>query len=266
MKYGEQHIPIGDLRAETLLNAMFPPDMSFHVCTKGTFYSNYCEDVLELSLSEIMGNQVSLSRDGLLHILPDGIFFHENACREARKKGDSIEPEKKQMAEFFAPFDTEFFNVSRGLELAVHETERDKITLLLDLLYKDDMVKSDNPLIQKSLPFLLYASEIRGNISFIGRMLKAISGFKTVTNIATRTVLVPTGRKCEYPCVNIEFHIPRLSHGDYSVKYNILEEFVEFIAEWFLPAEMEFEFSIKDENQMFILDEEVMILDYNTFL
>lgn len=266
MKYEEQHIPIGDLNAETWLNAMFLSDKPFWVRKKGIFYRNYCEDVLELSLSEIVGNQIVLSRDGLFHILPEGLFFQENACREARKEGKSLEPYKEHIANIFSPIDTEFFNVTRGLELSTHEMERDKIDILLNLLYDGELEGVDTPLVRKLTPFLLHAPEIRGNFALIRSLMKAITGFQTAIRPESRTVLLHSGVQLEYPCVSIEFHIPNLSNSDYSSQYEKLGKFVEFIAEWFFPAELDFEFQIKDENQQFVLDDEILTLDYNTYL
>ena len=266
MRYRDKHILIGDLSAETYLNSVFPDNFPVSVNTKGIFYSNYSEDLLEIVPSVHISNQVVLSRDGIFHLLPEGMFFDELAYREARRKEVPFEQDKVHVFDFLTPFDTEFFKVTRGLDRRVGSAEEGGVEFLLELLYNVDVKKTDNPYIRKTLPFLLQSSVIRGDFALMGRLMSAITGFRTVVSTTTMTLLSPSGVRKESPFVNVLFHIPDLSNGEYSEHYGILREFVAFFAEWFFPAELEFDFSVRDEEQLFVLDENILTLDYNTFL
>lgn len=266
MRYKDKHILIGDLSAETYLNTVFPDDFPISVNAKGIFYSNYSEDLLEVVPLAYTSSQVVLSRDGIFHLLPEGMFFDELAYREARRKGVAFEPDKVHVFDFLAPFDTEFFNVTLGLDRIVHSVEDNACGLLLEFLYGMDVEKIGNPYIRKALPFLLQASVVRGDFSLMERLMSTITGFRTVVSTTTRTILSSSCAWNTSPFVNILFHIPDLSNGEYSMHYDTLREFVEFFAEWFFPAELEFDFSVRDEEQLFVLDENILTLDYNTFL
>lgn len=266
MRLKDKHINIGDLAAETYLNEAFPDEFPVWVSAKGIFYSNYSEDLLEVVPSDYTANQVALSRDGIFHMLPEGMFFDEYAFREARKKGVAFEPDKEHIFDFLAPFDTEFFNVTLGLDKEVRYVEDNICELLLESMYGRDGWNKENPFVRKTLPFLLHASVIRGDFPLMERMMSAITGFRTVVTPTTDEVLSKSGSKRMRPFVNVVFHIPNLSNSGYCEQYDILHEFVGFCAEWFFPAELEFDFSVRDEDQLFVLDEGILTLDYNTFL
>lgn len=266
MRFKDKHIKIGDLAAETYLNEVFPEEFPVWVSAKGIFYSNYSEDLLEVAPSDYTANQVELSRDGIFHMLPEGMFFDEYAFREARKKGVEFEPDKEHIFDFLAPFDTEFFNVTLGLDKEVRYVEDNICELLLESVYGRDGWNKENPYVRKTLPFLLQASVVRGDFPLMERMMSAITGFRTVVAPTTDEVLSKFGLRRKRPFVDVVFHIPGLSNSGYCEQYDILHEFVEFCAEWFFPAELEFDFSVRDEDQLFVLDEGILTLDYNTFL
>ena len=91
---------ISALRAEVLLNHLYPEQSdSWVVTNKGTFYRNYSEDVLQLDANL---SQVSLSRDGLLRLLPQGLV--------------NTKDELKTAEELFVPFDSWRFRDSLRAE------------------------------------------------------------------------------------------------------------------------------------------------------
>ena len=100
MRLNQQYIPIGDLKAETWLNTHFPEDIPLRISTKGTFYSNYCEDLLEMDTSNVVANRISLSRDGLFHLLPESLFVNDNRLLDPKQKNKPFAPEKEQIMNF----------------------------------------------------------------------------------------------------------------------------------------------------------------------
>ena len=265
MRLNQQYIPIGDLKAETWLNTHFPEDIPLRISTKGTFYSNYCEDLLEMDTSKVLANRVSLSRDGLFHLLPEALFVEDNRLLDPKQKNKPLAPEKEQILNFFVPFDTEYFQVSLGLNKRVGEMETSMVDDLLKSLYDIDIQDIHNELIRKAAPLLLQASEIRGDYVLIARLMTAITGFRTNIDPAWRTCRTYSGEKHSRTVARIVFHIPDLSNHEYRRRYDELGDFVEFMTEWFFPADQELEYKIKDEHHPFVLDGSIT-LDYNTCL
>ena len=136
MKINDKHIAIGELRAETVLNALSIAVSTINVHTKGTFFSNYCEDLLNVKEPNMAGRSVVLSRDGLFHLLPEALFFHEDSLRNSKKKKNPQLPDKEHIFDFFVPFDTELFNVSLELENRIQFLENGTVCILLKELYK----------------------------------------------------------------------------------------------------------------------------------
>lgn len=264
MKINQKHIPIGDLKAETWLNCHFPDEIPTRVSTKGIFYSNYREDLLEVETAGDSLDRVTLSRDGIFHLLPETLFVNENRLTNPKRDSQPFEEVKAQISEFFIPFDTEYFQVSLELDKKVQELEGGVVDTLLRTLYGLDTQDFQNPMIRKTLPFLLQASEIRGDFALIGKLATAISGFRTEIQSVSR-VLDFTGDDCERQVARFVFHIPNLSNDEYADQYRLYGEFVDFLAEWFLPVEQPFEYAIKEVGHAFALDGS-LTLDYNTYL
>ena len=74
---------IQGLRAEVLLNYLYPELMQRWVANcKGTFYRNYNEDAIRIDGEE---GWVTLARDGMLKLLPQGLIATEQANADVFK-------------------------------------------------------------------------------------------------------------------------------------------------------------------------------------
>lgn len=264
MRFNQRYNPIGDLKAETWVNAYLSDSVPVRVSSKGIFYSNYCEDLLEVDTSATE-TDLSLSRDGLFHLLPEALFVDENLLRDPKRKHKPFTPEKERILNFFVPFDSEYFQVTLGLDKVVRDLESDLVDVLLKSLYDIDVQLIRNPEIKKSLPLLLQASEIRGDYALIGRLMTAISGYRTEIEQVFRSFPDVSGEEQEMTVARIVFHIPSLTNKEYSAHYDELGEFVHFVAEWFFPVEQAFEYAIKEMGHPLVLDG-TLTLDYNTYL
>lgn len=265
MRFDQQYSPIGDLKAETWVNTYLPDDVPVRVSSKGIFFSNYCEDLLEVDTSDLKTHRISLSRDGLFHLLPEALFVEENRLRDPKQKGKPFTPEKEHILDFFVPVDSEYFQVTLGLDKTVQNLESQLVDVLLKYLYDIDVQAIQNPEIKKALPLILQASEIRGDYVLIGRLMTAITGLRTEIHQVFRSFPDVSGGEHVVAVARIVFHIPSLTNKEYSVLYNELGEFVHFVAEWFFPAEQAFEYAIKEKGHRFVLDG-ALTLDYNTYL
>ena len=247
------------------MNTNLPDDVPVRVSTKGIFLSNYCEDLLEVDTSDLKTHRISLSRDGLFHLLPEALFVEENRLRDPKQKGKPFTPEKEHILDFFVPFDSEFFQVTLGLDKVVQNLESHSVDILLKYLYGIDVQAIRNLEIKKALPFILQASEIRGDYVLIDRLMTAITGFQTEIQQVFRSFSDASCGEYDVAVARIVFHIPSLTNKEYAVQYQELGEFVQFVAEWFFPAEQAYEYAIKEKGHRFVLDG-ALTLDYNTYL
>jgi hypothetical protein len=279
MKYFDRYLPTDDLKAESLITAMLESDPDCEVSMLGSFFRNYCEDIIEIR-KDLNSDEycVELSRDGIYHSMPEALFFPENrlvtvdAKRNDRKSDfiseallDEIKKqndEKNVLQIFFKFFDTQYFNTSLKLEREVYEIETYRIHLILKYCFDFDLENEKNPFIKTLAPFLIHASEIRGNIFLIQQLLSIVLHHR----VEIKKQLIRFDNLPEpIPGFSFIVHIEGLSLPEYKELNTVYEPFFCFVNEWFLPAEAEFSFKIKDKNQRFVL-KKPLILDYNTQL
>ena len=122
---------IPEIGAEMLLGYLYPElEDRWTARHEGTFYRNYNQDVLSLDPEAA---EVSLSRDSLLALLPQGLLSSEDAL----KKGDKLEKHKEQerqliiLSEAFRPFDTLAFRRQLKVERQVSDLLDSKLEYLL---------------------------------------------------------------------------------------------------------------------------------------
>jgi hypothetical protein len=279
LKYNEEHIINADLRAESIVAALFYFKTKFDVNTLGCFFKNYCEDIIEVT--EDGTNEsltLDLSRDGIYHLLPESLFFHENrllikkrghlkksevsqadAIKEEIKKQNT---EKKKLLSFFKFFDTQYFLTSLMLEKTIFDIENEKTTLIIKSIFNFDIASEDNPHIKKMACFLIYASQIRGDLFLLQKILSVI--LNCCVEIKKRNKHIDG---LSETILSIEFlvHIEGLSLKEYVDLNAEYEPLFYFVGEWFLPFEMDYSYKIKDKTQQFVL-QKPLILDYNTQL
>jgi hypothetical protein len=279
MKYFDQHVLTGEIRAESLITAMFDPAPECEVSALGNFFRNYCEDVVEIHKNlNSEGIFIELARDGIFHYLPEAIFFPEDRLLKTgiRKSGRKLDFSADSLAEeiknqnheknilhlLFRFLDTQYFKASLRLEEELHELEKDLIRVVLQNFFDFDLDREENEYIRKLAPFLVHASQIRGDIFFIRQLLSVILHHR----VEIKRRLHRAGN-LEDTCLTFFFiiHIEDLSIQEYRKLNSDYEPFFRFVNEWFLPAEAEYIYRIKDKNQRFVL-QKPLILDYNTQL
>jgi hypothetical protein len=264
---------VENIKAETWLTTFTESCSEINFDIQGVFSRNYNEDVISADYSDDMNHKliVSLSRDGLFHILPEGLFFVENTLRDVAKKNDRekfqqeeerIMKEKKKIRLFFQPFDTAYFQLRFVLEKNLNKLAENRAQILMDAIFDIYPLESDNPHIRKIIPLLPLASEIRGNPQVLTDLLRG------VFFPATAEMFLQKKRKREEKARNIlkiNVYIEKLSAIEFRTLQKEGEEFAQFFAEWFLPVDLSYEFKIKDKTERFVLGK-AMTLDYNTYL
>jgi len=252
--YINGNVNLHEIRAETILSL---EDLSkFSVQTKengGTFYRNYSSDLIEYESD----NTITLSRDSIYHLLPEGLFFEEDELKNSkdfRETSDKLKEKKREISHFFQPFDTEYFKLSLALEKQMNKISQKGNEILLDLFFDKPAVTAAvetgrAPSLQRLL--LPQISQIKGNEYLIIDILKIILNVKKIELI-----------EMDYCAKRFIIHIPNLSKEEYDQKTQQISDIFEILKEYFLPFDIDYDFKIKDREQKFILNKN-LILDYN---
>ena len=237
---------ISALRAEVLLNHLYPEQSdSWIVTNKGTFYRNYSEDVLQLDAKL---SQVSLSRDGLLRLLPQGLV--------------STKDELKEAEELFVPFDSWRFRDSLRAEEDFAYLLEKKLNIILKTYYGVDIEAETNPLVREMMKLLPLASSIRGNFHKIGDILMALLNQRVSTHITCYNWSDKTVET--QPMVCYKVWVPELTSESYKELEKNIEALKNFLVEWFIPFDTYCAIEIKTEQATSLNN--TMLLNYNTKL
>lgn len=237
---------ISALRAEVLLNHLYPEQSdSWIVTNKGTFYRNYSEDVLQLDAKL---SQVSLSRDGLLRLLPQGLV--------------STKDELKAAEELFVPFDSWRFRDSLRAEEDFAYLLENKLNIILKTYYGVDIEAETNPLVREMMKLLPLASSIRGNFHKIGDILMALLNQRVSTHITCYNWSDKTADT--QPMVCYKIWVPELTSESYKELEKNIEALKNFLVEWFIPFDTYCAIEIKTEQATSLNN--TMLLNYNTKL
>ena len=237
---------ISALRAEVLLNHLYPEQSdSWVVSNKGTFYRNYSEDVLQLDANL---SQVSLSRDGLLRLLPQGLV--------------NTKDELKTAEELFVPFDSWRFRDSLRAEEDFAYLLENRLNIILKTYYGVDIDAETNPLIREMMKLLPQASSIRGNFHKIGDILNALLNKRVTTHITCYNWSDKTVDT--QPMVCYKVWVPDLTSEDYKELEKNIEALKNFLVEWFIPFDIYCAIEIKAEKTTSLNN--AMLLNYNTKL
>ena len=269
MKNKDEHTEIRDIKAETIASLVIKEDTDIEVAAKGSFYRNTCEDVIEIEYLIPSVANISLSQDGLYQLLPQGLFFHEDRLLATRESNYAeelkrLKNEKELLHTFFKPFDTAYFELSMLLEEIVNDTILHRNDTLLDLLFDYNLQKEENTHIKLLAPLLPYASQMRGDMQFLQKILEAI--FKEKVEIRLVYKRDTFQKDCiDIPILHFIFHIEGLNAVLYRQSMDELEAFFPFFAHYFLPFDTDYLVRIRDINQVFLV-EKPLVLDYNTQL
>jgi len=261
MKYWNETVNSGEFKAEVLLSA-WDIDPDFDVQMEGVFPRNFEDDLIGIENGDEKP-VVTLSRDGIFHLLPEGLFFPENMLKnESRRSYDfkrehtELKKRKKEAMSFFKFFDTEFFKLDWALENKVNDFAKNGTTILNNsfLSEANTDTTTDNRYIAKIKTLLPFASQIRGNIPLLVDILKCVISVEKIE-------VVKIGLFHQRFMVYKE----GLNSGEYMDMDKELTTFFDYFCHWFLPFELQYDFRIKDDKQTFTLGNP-LILDYNTHL
>lgn len=255
MSYFDQDPIRQELSAEMLLSVYYPEIKEWTANYGGFFSRNYSPDLKDCDAAS---RTVSVSRNGLYDVLPEMMFFDPDELRNMENRAYArrvaeLNEEKKNIQQYFLPFDSYFFNRSLNVRINVNRLVDDKLELLLKLLFDYDIRVEKNPYVCLLAPLLLQVTELRGNFDRLAVILSAIVECQVDYEMPTQDRLV------------ITVHKRNLDSKGYAEFMQLLKPLFTFFQEWFVPMEMDCEYQVKDYQQPFILSgDRPLVLDYNT--
>jgi hypothetical protein len=299
-----------DIRAEVLLadlilDGLSPSDIL--IFFNSSFKRRYSNDILKVeklnvnNVKEILG--ITLSRDGLYDLLPEGLFHSEWDEPISSAKGMSSSSKKESRVEeetrkFFLPFENEFFYQRIQLELQERSILRKLNDNNLDEFFLD-FWKVDRSLPRelcvKLTSMLPFVKDIAGDFMLTASCLSAILG-EDVTQ-ATRYASITSseadsdlpddivllgnmtlginsviGKRSPENCKLIRFTIGPLRQTgiDPYMKKGDIARFIDCFSGFFIPMEMDVEFEVlmSHDLQSFVLSTEniQIYLGYSTLI
>lgn len=257
MVVDNKYISIYDeLKAETVVSVLTPVLNRWAVLHKGYFYRNYHSDLISI---DKQSHSLETSRNGLMRILPEGLFFdpHQLDTKDddiLKEREAKLEKERKLYEELFLPFDSEFFNLSLRLEHLINDTSTNEISDLLHVLFDVDLNKITSPYASMLAPLILAASKIRGDIALIIKLLSAITKCRVTYKTSKLTI-------------RFVVHKEGLNKQEYFIFNEDLKPLFELVENCFIPMQFSVEYLVKDYKQQFVLSsDKPLLLNYNTNL
>jgi hypothetical protein len=299
-----------DIRAEVLLADLLLDGISpseINIFFNGSFKRGYSNDILKVekldlnNSKEVLG--ITLARDGLYDILPEGLFHAAPESAISTGKGMASDSKKdakieEETRKFFLPFENEFFYQRVLLELK----ERSILQKLNDNNLEEfflDFWKIDRSLpkelIVKLSALLPFIRDVVGNFRMTACFLAAILGEEVTHSIqySAEAKADPgnyhTRRGCSLgktslgvdsvigtplpeSCKLIRFYVgPLKTTGIEAYLVNgDIARFIECFFSYFIPIEIDAEFTVilPEEKQSFIPGSETAasIMGYSTVI
>ena len=255
----ETNIP--HIRAEVLLNRLYPElEQQWKVRQKGSFYRNYTQDILFLDEET---QELELSRDGLLNLLPEGLYNLQDEL-----KGEDMHAKFKQqeqrmhlLREAFIPIDTYWFKQNLFVERQVCELLEEKLEYVLSTYFNFDLAKEQDPLVKEVAVMLPFVSCKRGDFGFVRQLLETVLHCDVLMEVGRYSHTDNTIRWL--PMVRYDVLITGLTAERYKQQNESLESLRYFITEWLMPMEVVCRILVKEYGVPQQTDSR-LVLDYNT--
>jgi len=255
VKYSDDKINIREIKAETLVSQM---DTSEHIsaCMNSIFSRNYSEDLIDVT-NDMDRTILEISRDGIFHLLPEGLFFRENIIKnilkeDFKEKHDQFLEDKKSIAFFFQPFDTEYFRQSLEYEKTINDITEKGNRIFNNSLFDEADTETDNEYINRMKVLLPFVSTLKGNHALLADILVHVLSLESVEF-----------KEIEPFYIRFIFHKGGLVQETFNEMNRKVGEFFDFFYRWFLYVELEYDYRIKYYKN-FCTFGNTLLLDYNT--
>ena len=259
MMESEQNIQ--EISAEMLLGYFYPELEDRWISRhEGTFFRNYSEDVLDVDAQRA---EVSLSRDGFLKLLPEGMLDTEDELRggkDVASASEALQKRLKILREATLPLDSFHFRQKLRLERSVAELLEEKDNLILDKFFDVRLGEGTDKYVRKAAGLLNAIRNLRGNMGLIRSLLETV---------LECPVEMTTGRYSEtdntvswLPMVRYTLIVPGLDPEGYRRREEEIRPLCNFLLEWFIPVDTKCIFAIR-QSEGRADTSSGLVLDYN---
>lgn len=255
---------MNEISAELLLGSLYPElQNKWTVHCKGTFYRNYNDDVMSVNPDTA---EVSLSRDGILRMLPDTLVSDVNELRgkHGMENYEATCRRRELLCEAFVPFDTVGFRMRLDIERKISELLEAKLDYVLRTYFGIDLDKEDNPYIRETAMLLPYVTHRRGNLQYVKLLLSTIFGCEVKADMSHRYSDTDSTRAW-MPMVRYDILKEGMSAEQYRQETALLQPLARFIEEWFLPFDVCSRISFRQQG-IHPKTGSSLILGYNSYL
>ena len=283
-----------DLNIEDLI--MYLPEDSYRIALRGTHKRNAYQDIIQLEEDKEGRLSIQVGRNSLYNSMPEYLFHPINrfdnipdAQRQERYREEHYkqEKEKERAFAFFAASDNLLLSMKAEVKRKLHRYTSEN-TVMQDII-GDRLSPSQrsNPFIRRCMPFLPQCKWIRGNRTLLTLMLKKIlreeemlidlhpccqtfhdsePRYKDSIDSTLNDIYIGDGYEEMVTTYDIHFWSEENCDADFLKFVDQIEEFRNFIQDYFISIEEIIRFNIvKDESPLILSDETAYnYLNYNT--
>lgn len=225
------------LKAEVVLDMLYPDAERFLARTRGNFYRNYSPDTLAADPST---GEVELSRDGLLKSLPESFVTPEQSSEsyEERRYRLSV------LADAILPIDSQFLNLYLQAQRRADSVMARKAEIILQRYFDFDVTTETNPHVRRMAYLLPFASVLRGKIGIVRKIFSILLG----NDVTTQSYPYSTDDNTRgyIPKTLFVVWVPGLDTDGYRSMMQMALPLCRFAAEWFLPYDHIFDIEVRD--------------------
>lgn len=254
---------LSEISAEMLINYLYPEmEERWKVQNMGTFYRNYNRDVLTYDEENA---EIQVARDGFQKLLPQGMLFTTRNKNHEDLKNSINEQNAKMrlLRDLFQPFDTFAFRRRLAVERQISLLLDTKLHYLLSTYFHYDLSKEENPYVREVAVLLPFVSDMRGDFMFIRNLLSSL--FECEVQCFQGRYSNYDNTRSWIPMMQYELLIEHLTNEEYNNLSKDMEPLIQFITEWFVPAEVHCEIMLKWHQQPPLTGKN-LTLNYNTEL
>lgn len=247
---------VSDIKSEMLLNYLFP-EMEERWCVNnlGVFYRNYSGDLISF---DSKSNDIDLSRDGFLKLLPTGLISREDIYK-SEDRGEALAQERERqilLQEFFRPFDSIHFRRYLKMERYVSDLHNSKIAIVLRNIFGVEIESIESPYAQRFAVLLPLINRYKGDMNRLQDLISVVAGCEVRKCVGRYSE--GDRKEMSLPEVHYNIIMDELSSEEYIEAQREMRSLEDFLREWFVP------FDIVVRLKVISSRDEMTILGYNT--
>lgn len=252
-----------DISAELQLEYLHPGDWNrWFVQNKGTFYRNYKGDLMDLDEEQSIA---SLSRDGFIHLLPQGMLTTDQELSnldraQQKEKWQQLQARKKRLDAAFQPIDSVRFRQRLKIEHELSDLLLNKTAIILKQIYGIDVKELPNPIVKEIAMVMPLIRRYRGDMQMIRNFISKALNSKVEAR-QKRYSDTDTTRQWIAECI-FDIYIDGMSTVTFGEMQTSVKALEAFLTEWMVPVEVKVRLNIRSSESNNKLGEE-LILDYN---